>query len=70
MAGAMSVEHPAPATRPVSDVSSAVGLAGLAGLLCWVVICRQWPELSQLLGLPGPHERLSGPYAALAATLF
>jgi len=31
---------PAPDRRPVSDVSSGVGLAGLAGLIFWIVVCR------------------------------
>jgi protein-S-isoprenylcysteine O-methyltransferase Ste14 len=70
MAAVMSVPHPAPVARPVSDVSSAVGLAGLVGLLSWIIICRQWPEISQFIGLPGPQKVLAGPFAALAAVLF
>lgn len=56
----------APARRPASDVSSAVGLIGLASLLAWIVVCRLWPEIAALLGLPGVHQRLSHPVAALA----
>jgi hypothetical protein len=70
MAAAMSLQRPAPPKRPVSDVSSAVGLAGLVGLLGWILFCRQWPEISQISGFSGPHQRLSGPFSALAAVLF
>ena len=73
----MSAQSPAPAilpespaVLPESDVSAKVGLAGLAGLFCWIVICRNWSELSAFFGLPGPHAPLAGPYAALAALLF
>ncbi len=40
-------------SRPVSAVSAGVGWAGMAGLLLWVIIARQWG--------------VSGPYAAMAA---
>lgn len=60
----------APAQLPASDVSAGVGLSGLAGLFLWLAICRNWPELVDLFGLPGPHARLDGPYAALAAMVF
>jgi len=40
--------------RPVSDVSASVGLVGLAALLGWVAVCRNWPG-----------QVLSGPLAAL-----
>ena len=65
----MSAHHQAPANPPRSDVSVWVGLVGLVGLFAWVLFCRSWPELVDMFGLPGPHERLSGPYAALAALL-
>lgn len=55
---------------PASDVSAGVGLAGLLGLLAWIVFCRNWPQLAEALSLPGPRLPLSGPYAALAALLF
>jgi protein-S-isoprenylcysteine O-methyltransferase Ste14 len=72
---------PAPTSRtapplrlPVSDVSTGVGFAGLAGLFLWIVFCRSYPEIAGVLGLGGglSGERgvLSGPYAALAAMLF
>ena len=55
--------------RPVSDVSAGVGLSGLAGLLIWLVICRNWGDIADALGLPGPHAALAGPNAALLALL-
>lgn len=55
--------------RPVSDVSTGVGLAGLAGLFAWIVVCREWAGLADWLAIPGPREPLSGRYAALAAVL-
>lgn len=59
-----------PVSRPSSDVSAGVGLSGLAGLAVWVMICRGWGQIGEALALPGPHEPLSGPNAALAALLF
>jgi protein-S-isoprenylcysteine O-methyltransferase Ste14 len=65
---------PSPTALPRSDVSTGVGLVGLAGLCLWIAFCRAYPEISAMLGLSGPlaPERgvLSGPYAALAAMLF
>ncbi len=62
---------PSPTALPRSDVSTGVGLAGLAGLLLWIGFCRAYPALAAMLGLEGAFgpERgvLSGPYAALAA---
>lgn len=55
------------AELPDSDVSAWVGLIGLAGLLAWTAFCRNYPELAELLELPGPRQRLTGPYAALFA---
>jgi protein-S-isoprenylcysteine O-methyltransferase Ste14 len=59
---------------PASDVSSGVGLAGLVGLLAWILFCRSYPEIADALGFSGEFssERgvLSGRYAALAAMLF
>jgi protein-S-isoprenylcysteine O-methyltransferase Ste14 len=55
---------------PKSDVSTGVGFAGLLGLLFWLLFCRTYPLTAEFLDLPGPRERLSGPYAALAALLF
>ena len=56
--------------RPASDVSAAVGLAGLAGLLGWLAICRNWAAIAMAFDLPGPREPLSGAHAALAALVF
>jgi protein-S-isoprenylcysteine O-methyltransferase Ste14 len=59
---------------PASDVPSGVGLAGLVGLLAWILFCRSYPEIADAFGLSGEFssERgvLSGRYAALAAMLF
>ncbi|MGB3739131.1 MAG: isoprenylcysteine carboxylmethyltransferase family protein [Pontixanthobacter sp.] len=55
---------------PTSDVSGAIGLVGLAGLAAWVLICRSYPQFAELFDWAGPRERMSGPYAALAALLF
>ena len=63
-----------PVSRPPSDVSSGVGLAGLAGLVLWIAVCRSYPEIAGVLGigggLSGERGLLSGPYAALATMLF
>lgn len=56
--------------RPASDVSAGVGLAGLAGLFAWLLICRNWPAIADLFMLPGPRAPMSGPYAAAAAVVF
>ena len=56
-----------PAACPPSDVSARVGLAGLAGLLAWFLVCRHWPAVADAFSIPGPRAPLSGPYAALAA---
>lgn len=61
---------PPSVSRPVSDVSSAVGLAGLFGLFLWLAICRNWAFIGEVLALPGPREPLSGPYAALMTMVF
>ncbi|PEQ12948.1 protein-S-isoprenylcysteine methyltransferase [Novosphingobium sp. PC22D] len=58
------------AAPPVSDVSVAVGLVGLAGLLFWVLVCRNWPAIADALAIPGPRARMSGPYASVATMLF
>jgi protein-S-isoprenylcysteine O-methyltransferase Ste14 len=69
-----ALSTPIPTALPRSDVSTGVGLAGLAGLTVWILFCRSFPELAAMLGLSGPlaAERgvLSGSYAALAAMLF
>ncbi len=54
---------------PPSDVSPMVGFAGLAGLLVWIIICRNYAALADAFALPGPHARLDGPNASLFAML-
>jgi len=54
---------------PKSDVPARVGLIGLAGLVCWVLVCRNWPAIADALGIGGPRLLLSGPYASLVALL-
>lgn len=66
----MSAHQPPAKALPASDVSAGVGLAGLFGLLAWIAICRNWPDIAQAFALPGPRAPLSGPYAALAALAF
>lgn len=65
---------PLPTALPRSDVSTGVGLAGLAGLALWILFCRAYPQIAETIGLGGPlagqRGVLSGPYAALAAMLF
>lgn len=55
---------------PTSDVSAAVGLAGLFGLFAWITFARYWPEIAPVFGVIEPQERLSGPYAALLCMIF
>ncbi|MCW1382599.1 DUF1295 domain-containing protein [Novosphingobium sp. KCTC 2891] len=62
--------EPVPALRPKSDVSAGVGLSGVAGLLVWLLVCRNWPAIADALSLPGPREPLAGATAALFALLF
>ena len=70
----LSPEATARPAPPTSDVSTGVGLAGLAGLFGWIAFCRAYPEIAAALGLSGElgatRGVLSGPYAALAAMLF
>jgi protein-S-isoprenylcysteine O-methyltransferase Ste14 len=55
---------------PKSDVSAGVGLAGLLGLAAWILFCRNYAPIADMLGIPGPRTPLSGPLASLAAMLF
>ncbi|MCU0948261.1 MAG: DUF1295 domain-containing protein [Porphyrobacter sp.] len=74
----MSAIMPSPAAcppvRPASDVSSAVGFVGLAGLVAWIAFCRSYPNIAEWLGLggelSGARGVLSGPNAALAGLFF
>jgi protein-S-isoprenylcysteine O-methyltransferase Ste14 len=63
-------DQPPVHSRPSSDVSAWVGLAGLAGMLAWFIVCRHWPAVADALGIPGPRARLDGPYAAIAAMMW
>ena len=55
---------------PTSDVSAATGFVGLAGLIAWVMFCRNYGDMADLFGLPGPRQPMSGPYAAVLALVF
>lgn len=74
MSHARSPDNSVPRALPPSDVSTGVGLVGLAGLLVWIAFCRNYPAIAEALGLTGSFAPsrgvLSGPYAALAAILF
>lgn len=59
-----------PLSLPQSDVSSGVGLAGLLGLMVWILFCRTFPVLAEWAGFGSGYGVLSGPYAALTAMLF
>ena len=65
----MSHAPTAPEHRPASDVSAGVGLCGVAALVVWLLVCRNWAAIAEAFSLPGPRAPLSGPYAAVA-TLF
>lgn len=65
----MSAPNESAEQRPVSDVSLAVGLMGVAGLFLWVLVCRNWPGISETFGIPGPRAVLDGPYAALTGVV-
>ncbi|NJM51793.1 MAG: protein-S-isoprenylcysteine methyltransferase [Sphingomonadales bacterium] len=56
--------------RPLSAVSHGVGLCGMAGLLLWVMIARNFGAIAAMLGFPGFPERADGPYSALIAVAF
>ena len=66
----MSGAEPVAVARPQSDVSGWVGLAGIAGLFGWVLVCRNWPAIADTFGIPGPRVRMDGPYAALLGVVF
>lgn len=55
---------------PQSDVSAGVGLAGLAGLFFWIMVCRSWPQIVDAFGLNAPREVMDGPGAAMMALVF
>jgi hypothetical protein len=56
----MSERQQAAASRPFSDVSAAVGRAGLFGLFAWITLCRNWLAIAAASSLPGARcERRS-----------
>jgi hypothetical protein len=65
----MSSAQPFAPRRPASDVSAGVGLCGLAALMAWLLVCRNWATIADIFALPGPHAPMSGSYASVA-TLF
>ena len=62
-----TAQAPPRAARPQSDVSSFVGLVGLAGLFAWVAVSRNFPAIADYFDLPLPRQPMSGPHSALAA---
>ncbi|MCP5378916.1 MAG: DUF1295 domain-containing protein [Novosphingobium sp.] len=66
----MDSRKSAPGGPPPSDVSAAVGFAGLLGLFAWLSFCRNWGILATALDLPGAGMRLDGPYASVLAVVF
>jgi protein-S-isoprenylcysteine O-methyltransferase Ste14 len=56
--------------RPISAVSSGVGIIGVFGLFAWVLIARNFGDLAELMGFPGLPDKASGPNAALLSLLF
>ena len=65
----MSASDMTPLVRPKSDVSSAVGLVGLAGLFAWVGFARAFPAIVEFFDLAIPHDTLGGPHSALVGLL-
>ncbi|MEL7189253.1 MAG: DUF1295 domain-containing protein [Pseudomonadota bacterium] len=60
---------PRAAAMPKSDVSAAVGFVGLAGLILWILFCRNFPAIAGMFGVEGVGV-MSGPYASIASMLF
>jgi Isoprenylcysteine carboxyl methyltransferase (ICMT) family len=56
--------------RPVSAVSVAVGLSGLAGLALAIIIARNFGSIGAALGFPGLPALADGPYSAIVALVF
>tara|TARA_A100001391_G_scaffold78331_1_gene50628 strand:- start:90342 stop:91697 length:1356 start_codon:yes stop_codon:yes gene_type:complete len=61
----MSKAAISPASRPVSDVSTGVGLVGLVTLIACILIARAWPTIAPIVGIGVGRGPLSGPSAAL-----
>ena len=64
------IPHGEALSLPRSDVSAGVGLAGLLGLVAWILFCRNFPVLAEVVGMGKGWGVLSGPYAALTAMVF
>ncbi len=56
--------------RPVSAVSTAVGLSGLLGLALAVIIARNFGSIGTALGFDGWPVVADGPYSAMVALAF
>jgi hypothetical protein len=56
--------------RPVSAVSTAVGLSGLFGLAVAIIFARNFGAVMAFMGFPGWPEVADGRYSALAAVAF
>ena len=65
----MSAMKHVPQARPKSDVSSAVGLVGLAGLFAWVAFARAFPDIADAFGWAVPRDTLGGRNSALVGLL-
>ncbi|WP_137679664.1 methyltransferase family protein [Aurantiacibacter suaedae] len=61
----MSTAATSPNHRPASDVSTGVGLVGLATLVACILIARAWPTIGPIVGIGADRGPLSGPSAAL-----
>ncbi|MEE9434378.1 MAG: isoprenylcysteine carboxylmethyltransferase family protein [Sphingorhabdus sp.] len=63
--------------RPPSAVSTMVGVAGLAGLLFWIIVARNFGVIAasigitpDMIGMTEMPQRADGPYSALLAVVF
>jgi hypothetical protein len=56
--------------RPVSAVSTAVGVSGLCGMVLAVIIARNFGSIGAALGFPGWPALADGPYSAMVALVF
>jgi protein-S-isoprenylcysteine O-methyltransferase Ste14 len=56
--------------RPVSAVSSGVGIVGVLGLTAWVLVARNFGLVAEAFGFPGFPAIASGPHAALLSLAF
>ena len=56
--------------RPVSAVSTAVGVSGLCGMVLAVIIARNFGDIGAVLGFQGWPALADGPYSAMVALVF